>query len=279
MRRCPAGSFSGSGSSSCAPCKLKGEYADVGGLSSCKLCPQNQQGNSAKTGCECRPGFESVLDDSGALDCRCAPGFTYSSGQCVMCAAGMFKEDIGNGACVSCDKKAVKGSFSTSSSMLAAVSTRPDEVPAPTSSWNCTCEHGDVLLEGKPPFDWHFEGHGFCSKCPEGTMCDRQGITLETLPLKPAYWRSGTDSIKIELCFNEEACPQMNVTGEAASQCLDGHEGPICNVCKNGYVHGASGARGANGACERSARAERASGACEWSVRAERASGARERGA
>ncbi|GMH76607.1 hypothetical protein TrLO_g8011, partial [Triparma laevis f. longispina] len=64
-----------------------------------------------------------------------------------------------------------------------------------------------------------------------------RGIKLATLPLRPSYWRSGIDSKKVELCYSRDACPQKNVTdGDLSSQCLDGHHGPICNICEPDYA-------------------------------------------
>jgi hypothetical protein len=82
------------------------------------------------------------------------------------------------------------------------------------------------MLEGPPADDPDFEGHGHCFPCPEGADCRERGLTLETLPLKPAFWRSGQDSYEIEPCTVEDACSQTNATdGDVTKQCARGHEG------------------------------------------------------
>ena len=78
---------------------------------------------------------------------------------------------------------------------------------------------------------------GECVKCPtDGTNCDKEGITLEELPLKSGYWRSGTQSFLIEQCYTADACSQAN-----SSQCSEGHHGVLCNVCLPDYTMGVLG--------------------------------------
>ncbi|GMI19452.1 hypothetical protein TrCOL_g8292 [Triparma columacea] len=243
MEKCPPGKYAGSGSVVCSPCEGETSFNDKAGMSSCKECPVNQQGSSDRTSCRCKSGFASVLTSEGVLDCQCNLGYTYEAGKCTVCPPGTYKEVIGNGACTSCDKAAVRGSFSTTSSILSATADDPATVRPPTSAFNCTCEKGDFLLDGHPPAEPDFVGHGYCSRCPEGANCVERGITLQNLPLKPAYWRSSQDSYKVELCYSPEACPQTNSTGNAstAMQCAEGHEGPICNICRPGYSKSVEG--------------------------------------
>ena len=207
----------------------------------------NQQGNPDRTSCECKPGFVSVYDKDGVLNCKCPAGFTYEKGHCVQCGPGLYKERVGNEACNSCDKDAVRGSFSTQSTILAAATQNGTSlVPPPTSPFNCTCEKGDFLIDGPPPGVAHFSGHGHCVACPIGTDCSERGQTLTSLRLKPAYWRSHQSSRKIELCSVAEACSQANTSdGNVLFQCTDGHKGPVCSVCEHGF------ARDVEGVCKR----------------------------
>jgi hypothetical protein len=85
---------------------------------------------------------------------------------------------------------------------------------------------------------------GQCLPCPEGTLCDEAGITVENLPLKKGYWRSSRNSSNVVLCYIEDAClqaeksvePSSSTTSSTDHQCRDGHTGPICNVCLDGYA-------------------------------------------
>ena len=92
--------------------------------------------------------------DSAAL-CVCEPGFTLQNGVCAPCAAGLFKPDAGDDACLACP------SGSTS-------------LPASVSSSECVCQSGKFSEGGacvscavgtyKP-----FTGNGSCPAC-QGTM-------------------------------------------------------------------------------------------------------------
>jgi len=196
----------------------------------------NQQGNEGHISCECKPGFAPAFTNDGVLDCKCNPGYTYEAGKCTMCPPGTYKKEIGNGACSSCDKTAVRGSFSTMSSIMSATTSEIGKVGPPTSPLNCTCEKGDFLLEGKPSAEPDFVGHGYCSRCPEGTNCVERGVTLESLPLKPSYWRSSQKSYNVVPCKVDVACSQSDVTvSKLDTQCAIGHSGPLCNVCEKGF--------------------------------------------
>lgn len=234
MTPCPTGHFAPSGSSSCSKCAAS-QYNDAEGSSTCKECPLNQRGVQDRTACECNQGFVPSYSSDGILNCLCPAGYTYERGLCVLCGAGMYKNWDGNDACLSCDKTALKGSFSTWTSVLSAVKTNNGEgVSPPISPLNCTCEKGDFQLDEPPPGDPGFDGHGHCSECPEGANCVERGIKLATLRLRPSYWRSGSSSYNIELCKVDEVCSQENVT-DISSQCIEGHKGPLCNVCNFGY--------------------------------------------
>jgi len=72
---------------------------------------------------------------------------------------------------------------------------------------------------------------GFLGKCAfcehEGMKCKEAGVTTQTMTLNDGFWRSDTNSTKIEHCENDVTC--INST------CAEGYEGPICSVCSAGY--------------------------------------------
>lgn len=47
--------------------------------------------------------------------------------------------------------------------------------------------------------------------CPTGAVCKKAGITLETLPLLPGYWRSSTSATKLYTCDSTAACEGTNM--------------------------------------------------------------------
>ena len=48
-RKCPAGTYSHAGASSCTPCS--GNTISAGGASTCKACPSGQTANGGHTAC------------------------------------------------------------------------------------------------------------------------------------------------------------------------------------------------------------------------------------
>ncbi|GMI05580.1 hypothetical protein TrVE_jg1079 [Triparma verrucosa] len=254
--QCPPGTQSGSGAEACDECE-PGYFAPNYGTTSCQACPANQAPTADKSDCTCKSGFiedkEVTTDENGERQqtkvCLCGLGFTYDTknDECVPCEVGMFKNFAGNLPCLSCDRFAVKGSFSTTSPLGGADQGDGEGGPAETASYlaisprNCTCEKGDFLLEEKP--DERYQGFGRCVRCPDGTDCDYRGITLESLPLSAGWWRSSIDSHNVVKCFAEGACVSSeNFTAilelqswNQKMQCSEGHYGAICNNCEVGY--------------------------------------------
>ena len=63
----------------------------------------------------------------------------------------------------------------------------------------CSCEAGK--------FEYFDEDNNLvCNKCPEGSICEKPGISLEKLPIEPMKWRSSPNSSFLEDCPFDEAC-------------------------------------------------------------------------
>jgi len=155
----------------------------------------------------------------------CAPGFTLESERYVPCQTGFYKELASNAPCSSCKKTAVKNSVLTS-------------IPAISRS-NCICSKDDFLNPLNPDNSSFFIGE--CIECPKGTNCDREGVSLEELPVLPGYWRSGTTSFVIEQCLIADACPQQTNSSNSSQICSAGHQGILCSVCQPDYSMGVLG--------------------------------------
>ena len=229
---CGPGTFSVIASSQCYDCEA-GKYNDEDEKEGCKSCPSNQNSTVGSIECDCNAlsGFIGNGAKGKELECFCPPGFTFDSGVCFPCQAGTFKVVNGTEPCKSCGKRAVLGAVFT-------------DFPA-SSPYSCSCSKGDFryLYEGNDDIHKKEGFIGECMTCGEGMDCSAPGITLETLPLKKGYWRSGAMSYNVVHCYTLDACPQnndktANVTFflDVDDQCREGHEGPICNVCIDGYV-------------------------------------------
>jgi hypothetical protein len=73
--------------------------------------------------------------------------------------------------------------------------------------------------------------------CDERLDCSAPGLTVETLRLRPGYWRTGNRSLALVSCPNHYC-----VGGTAQSgYCLSQHRGPLCEGCGPGYARSALG--------------------------------------
>jgi len=260
---CPPGRFAKSGSSSCEICN-DFSFTRLSGQSSCLQCPLDQKASADRTSCVCKDGFVTVQESNNFM-CLCEPGKMLEKGICKTCPKGMFKETLGNSQCESCDKRAVRGSFSTWSSIIQQQIQEQllngTIIPLPVSPYNCTCEKGDYFMAGVPEGeDQELFGdrHGHCIPCPEGAECIEPGVTVETMKLQKGWWRSDDQSVKLEKCRVEGACVQTielktfsssdakhvvaSTKGfETNMQCEEGHGGPLCNVCLEDYSKNTTG--------------------------------------
>ena len=218
---CQPGKISGIAAKVCTDCEI-GKFNNKEKQDACSSCPQYQGTNSSEgqTACECNDGFVSKTDSAGEASCVCEPGFTLENGFCVSCQAGFYKESISNDPCNSCKKLAVKNSVLTDS-----------DVPAVFPS-SCICSVGEFLYPLIPDKNSSFIGE--CRTCPEGTICDRPGISLNTTPTKPMYWRTSNESAHFENCHFDDAC-KGNAGNETKTVCRVGYEGPLCAVCSSSY--------------------------------------------
>jgi hypothetical protein len=208
-----------------------------------RRCPDFQTSLLGSDHCICEASFSNTSSTSSE-SCTCAPGHTLSNGFCVVCLAGSFKEDFGNGPCSSCDQAALPGSFSTWHTIFEFENKTKASFNPPISRHNCTCEPGYFNLPSSSPSSAFV---GECLKCPDDAGdCTERGVALATLPLKDGTWRSSPDSIEIEFCYSEHACVQPDDPNEITAattdyQCAEGHTGPLCNVCEPNHVKSVTG--------------------------------------
>ena len=88
-------------------------------------------------------------------------------------------------------------------------------------------------------------GNVTCASCPKGTVCEEAGVVLAALPVAAGWWRATPRSSHVSRCKLEAACAGGDST---ATQCREGHHGPWCDVCLEGYYVG--GGSGLCAACD-----------------------------
>ncbi|GMH76388.1 hypothetical protein TrLO_g509 [Triparma laevis f. longispina] len=217
---CSPGTFSLGSNNTCTECK-SGEHSRAG-ASHCAPCDKFKKFNGAD--CVCK---ETFIEDGDS--CTCPPGKTLVDGECADCEDGWFKTSEGIQSCTSCDAEVIEDAFKTHPEMskssrdscACGVGTFRDHHPNSTENtdkrlWKCQdCEDPVIGLNA------------------QNVKCNKIGLTLETLLVNNGFWRSSADSNKIEKCDMKEACSERPDTN--GTNCREGHEGPICSVCKDGY--------------------------------------------
>ena len=70
------------------------------------------------------------------------------------------------------------------------------------------------------------------------TDCSAPGVTIETLVLKPGFWRQSERARYVRTCpvgDNNQSCLGGSNTSE---QCAPGYRGPLCNLCAENHYGG-----------------------------------------
>lgn len=134
--------------------------------------------------------------------CLCAIGYEDTGTSCSPCIDGSYQPQIGQQSCIPCD--------STEDTSGTVGNTSPD---------SCTCRDGR--------FREHPDDTG-CVLCKEGMICEDGQITM-----REGYWRSSNSSFVIIECPGGGGSCKGGASGD--SICRDGYEGPMCNVCADGY--------------------------------------------
>ncbi|KAL4457343.1 hypothetical protein ABPG75_012208 [Micractinium tetrahymenae] len=83
---------------------------------------------------------------------------------------------------------------------------------------------------------YNFDGAG-CLPCPRGAAC-RGGSDISSLP---DFWRASAISTTFHPCKALGICEATNATGDQA--CRPGQQGPLCDVCWQGYFKFAGSCR------------------------------------
>jgi len=203
-RDCPQGTFQSlDGSIACLPCEA-GSYSPGEGASACLVCEAGKAGNGSDICRSCDPGYYS--DTPKLSVCKiCFPGRYSAAGalECTRCDLRGAAPDPGMETCLPC----------------------PDGAYSSDDRTKCICSKGlygaTVNVSGIQTLS--------CLPCPRGALCDRAGLTVETMQSVEGYWRSGNQSLEYQRCLLPTHC----ASGTAA--CVGHRTGPICSLCETGY--------------------------------------------
>jgi hypothetical protein len=207
---CDAG-YTGADGSTCVPCEV-GTYKDTSGSGACSACPANAvsvSGSASVDACSCIAGHFLFL----------SPQETRS---CLPCAAGSYKNGVGNDNCTSCwTGSSVSVGESSEQACCPAHSTVNTVCEAGTCSSSCLCNSGytgplDIPCEtcavGKYKNTTGTEPCGTCAAgsfsdvnasmvcmpCPENTFSEALGAT--ECSACPNLTRSAAGGSSISAC-------------------------------------------------------------------------------
>ncbi|GMH78676.1 hypothetical protein TL16_g07898 [Triparma laevis f. inornata] len=204
---CPKNTFSISGATNingCASCAA-GEHS-LEGSGYCQNCSQYVEYNETEKNCVCLPSFTRVGGDGDNGKCTCKAGETLMGTTCQPCETAKWKAEIGVTSCNLC---------------------------ADTLEGSITEELGSTMVEDcKCPRCTFDNTEGKCDEVEDGMDFQAVGMRLENVTIEPGYWRTGPTSTDIRQCPVPEAC----VGGNSSNYCHPGHDGPYCNLFKDGYA-------------------------------------------
>jgi len=187
-------------------CEFDSKYLSEDG-SSCLSCPSSSTFNSSSGLCDCNEGSSFNITTGS---CVCDLGYEPNiAGECVKCGIDYFKSENGNILCSFC------GILMT------------DSITSSTGSTNSSYCHCD-------DDEYESEDGSECLSCPAGSTCE-EGTTIENMEVDGGYWRVDGESDTILQCPVPAACVGSSSSSYGDNLCRDGHEGPYCSVCEDGY--------------------------------------------
>jgi hypothetical protein len=178
---------------------------------SCVMCPPGKQTNTALQKCE-----------------QCEPGtYNENEGQssCLQCNTDTYNEDTGSTTPAQCRKCRTDYALNTNTNSKKGRRSREE----------CVCDKG--FFQNKTNASGVVPDPDLCKDCPSGASCDENDLNVETLVTKPSYWRKNKHEAIFYLCENAKFCTGGSISnGSANNQCKDGHDGPLCELCKPNYA-------------------------------------------
>ena len=194
----------------CPPGFYGNEYS-MTSILSCKACPAGK--------------FNSNYGLSNEYDCReCSTGSSSNQGSiiCEPCIAGKFALIMGSSQCLECPE----GKYSSSNSTYLC-SNCPDNSEQNYNKTYCICSEAS--------YNEKLDGTLDCKMCNDTFTCPIN-TNIETIVLKPHYWRENSLSHKIYKCKNRFACKGGVLVNSSDNLCNEGFKGPLCNVCEKGWA-------------------------------------------
>ncbi|GMH55844.1 hypothetical protein TrLO_g6523 [Triparma laevis f. longispina] len=190
----------------------------LGGADDCSACKVDEWSKEATTGCSPCPQYMAYNETM--KKCTCLASFIFQEDNTYTCKAG---EILMGTACAPCETAKWKSDIGVTSCNLCSSTPQGSTTNSLGSISNSSC----ICPAGK-----YDDLNGKCEDVKEGMNHTVAGMTLETLEIEPEYWRMNSRSADIRECPVREAC----VGGNGTDYCREGHDGPYCNLCFDGYA-------------------------------------------
>ena len=230
---CPAGTytdFDGADSEeNCISCVAGLWNNNMGSISksACKFCPSGFYSENEKSitdnDCKiCKSGKFSKFQGSSSINnCLDCPAGFFSDGagpSCTSCSPGMYSSTMGVVECLSC----LEGRYSSEEGRIICNTCRQNSETI-FDKTECICSKGS------------YSANDSCITCPDDFTC-KKGSTIETLSIRKNYWRDSPTSIKTYKCLNLIACDGGVINNTTNDLCSEGHVGPLCSICVDGWA-------------------------------------------
>lgn len=216
-QNCPAGKWNSNfGSNStlqCINCEV-GKYSEEIGATTIDTCVNCDAGK-----------YNNLPGANSNGDCRdCATGlFSFQgSNSCQVCEPGKYSNKMASISCNYCEI----GKYTNEDASLIC-KTCPENSEQSLDKTYCICSSGSYNKNNKTYIE--------CTNCPEEFICVK-GTTLQTLDLKPNYWRANDYVTETYKCKNRFACRGGIINNTSDNLCNEGHKGPICDICEKGWA-------------------------------------------
>jgi hypothetical protein len=202
----------------------------------CVAGKYSQTGANSAEGClTCDTGKYSERGSAYCSRCGLGEGFVEELNSCETCDVGFAS--LGDTACLRCE--GVRD-YADEPEQAVCKQSAPGEMPNTDNTGVVDCPE-DTDLEGcvcpKNTF-LTLERDSCKAFADKGVDLSSEGMTLATLRVLPGYWRTDNRSSDVRPCPVAEACVGWNASAlfELGTYCREGHVGPYCNLCKDGYA-------------------------------------------
>jgi hypothetical protein len=187
------------------------------GIDECGTCKKGFYSSDpgASTCLTCNPGKYTNKEQTACLLCPAGKISGVAASSCDVCEKNKYAEGEGNTECQFCDDE----------DMLIGSITLKNGT---TSASGCICPAGEYV-------DF---GENLCGKVPEGVNENVEAMTVKNLQVEKGYWRTNSSSSEVLQCLAPEHCVGGS---DPDTQCNEGHTGPLCAVCEDGYASTGSG--------------------------------------